>query len=152
MDEAPEELRIRGTSLITQHKSSPLSFHRHVSFITFTRVHTAVSYLPIPSHGLAFLINYHPPMKLCQTQTGSPEDLYSTRAQKHFKTTKRALASQIEEPMDTPESPISAMEFLCRPWSPSASNFLQLFPSSVSLLLPKNMRSTNDAHLTSSSC
>nr|XP_027109887.1 VAN3-binding protein-like isoform X2 [Coffea arabica] len=91
MDEAPEELRIRGTSLITQHKSSPLSFHRH---------------------------------------TGSPEDLYSTRAQKHFKTTKRALASQIEEPMDTPESPISAMEFLCRPWSPSASNFLQLFPSS----------------------
>ncbi|XP_035538934.1 VAN3-binding protein-like [Juglans regia] len=38
--------------------------------------------------------------------------------------------------LDILQGPVHAMEFLCRPWSPSATNFMQIISSSTNLLFP----------------
>ncbi|CAK9185739.1 unnamed protein product, partial [Ilex paraguariensis] len=53
--------------------------------------------------------------------------------------------SSCKQPLKVPESPNQPMEFLCRPWSPSASDFLDIFSSSNFLLPPSaNDRTVED--------
>ncbi|CAK9187744.1 unnamed protein product [Ilex paraguariensis] len=65
-------------------------------------------------------------------------DSAARKVQKNLGSSNRPFSSY-KQSLKMPESPNQTMEFLCRSWSPSASDFLDLFPSS-NFLLPESVK------------
>ncbi|CAN4100643.1 unnamed protein product [Withania somnifera] len=64
---------------------------------------------------------------------GKSEETILTRTRRCFEPSRNNFISY-NQSSEVPRSPANAMEFLSRPWSPSSSDLLQMFPSSNLLL------------------